>query len=277
MAVQCSVRRTCKKVIQLLITRNTAVNYKSITCLQLMWKLLTGVIAEEMHNYLEREKNSSRRTKRMQKRKSWGKGATIKDCKKRHTSLSTAWIDYRNAYDLGPHCWVNECMEMFRIAENLRTCLQKSMQQWRLSLTANGDDLGEVNLKRRIFQGDSLSSLLFVLSMVPLSLILKKVNACYKWGRKEYKLNHLLFLDGLKPYAKSEEQTNMLVRTVYVFSTDIDMDFGINKCGILTMKRVKIVKSEGMKLPDGEVMKQVGQEGYTYLDITELDKIKETK
>ena len=188
-----------------------------------------------------------------------------------------AWIDYRKAYDLVPRSWVNECMEMFGIAENLRTFLQKSMQQWRLSLTTNGEDLGEDNVKRGIFQGDSLSPLLFVLSMVSLSLILMKVNACYKWGKKEYKLNHLLFIDDLKMYAKSEEQTNTLVRTVYVFSTDIGMEFGIKKCGILTMKRGKIVKSEGIKLPDGEVMKQVGQEGYTYLDIIELDKIKETE
>ena len=151
-----------------------------------------------------------------------------------------AWIDYRKAYDLVPHSWVNECMEMFRIAQNLRTFLQKSMQRWRLSLTANGEDLGEVNVKRGIFQGDSQSPLMFVLNMVPLSLIYKKVNACYKWGKKEYKLNHLLFMDDLKLCAKGEEQTNTLVRTVYVFSTNIDMEFGIKKCGILTMKRCKM-------------------------------------
>ena len=91
-----------------------------------------------------------------------------------------AWIGYRIVYDLVPHSWVNECMEMFGIAENLRMFLQKSMEQWRLSLTENGEDLGKVNVKRGIFKGDSLSPLLFVLSMVPLSLIFKKVNACYK-------------------------------------------------------------------------------------------------
>ena len=53
---------------------NTADNCRPIICLPLMWKLLTGVIGEEMYNYLEREKNSSRRTKRIQKRKSWNKG-----------------------------------------------------------------------------------------------------------------------------------------------------------------------------------------------------------
>ena len=82
-------------------------------------------------------------------------------------------------------------------------------------------------------------------------------------------------MDELKMYAKSEEQTNTLVRTVYVLSTDIGVEFGVKKCGILTMKRGKIVKSEGIKLLDCEVIKQVGQEGYTYLGI--IDKIKETE
>ena len=40
------------------------------------------------------------------------------------------------------------------------------------------------------------------------------------------------------------------------------------------MKGGKIVKSEGIKLPDGEGMKQIEQEGYAYLGIIELDKIK---
>ena len=84
-------------------------------------------------------------------------------------------------------------------------------------------------------------------------------------------------MDDLKLYAKSEEQTNTLERTVHVFSTDIGMEFGIKKRGILTMKKGKNVKSEGIKLLDREVMKQVGQEGYIYLDIIELDTIKETE
>ena len=104
--------------------------------------------------------------------------------------------------------------------------------------------------------------MLFVLSMVLLSLIVKKVKACYKWGKKEYKLNHLLFMDDLKVYAKNEEHTNTLVTTVHVFRPNIGIEFGIKKCGVFTMKRGKIKKISGIKLQDDEVMKQVGQEGY---------------
>ena len=37
---------------------NTVENYRPVTCLPLMWKLSTGVIAEEMHNF-EQEKTNS--------------------------------------------------------------------------------------------------------------------------------------------------------------------------------------------------------------------------
>ena len=128
----------------------------------------------------------------------------LKDCKEKHTNLSMAWKDYKKAYDVVPNSWINECMEFFGTAENARNFLEKSMEQWKLSMTSNGEDLGEVDVKRGIFQGDSLSPLLFVLSMVPLLLILRKVNASYAWGKKEYKLNHLLFMDDLKLFSKSE-------------------------------------------------------------------------
>ena len=51
------------------------------------------------------------------------------------------------------------------------------MKQWKLSLRSNCEDLGEVDLKRRIFQGDSLPPPVFLWKMLPFPLILRKVNA----------------------------------------------------------------------------------------------------
>ena len=92
-----------------------------------MLKLLTGVIAEEMYNYLEREKilleqqKGCKRGSRGTKDQLLIDKTVLKDCRKRYTNLFMTWIDYRKAYDLVPHISVNDCMEMFGIAENLRT------------------------------------------------------------------------------------------------------------------------------------------------------------
>ena len=74
-------------------------------------------------------------------------------------------------------------------------------------------------------------------------------------------------MDDLKLFSKSKQQMDTLVKTVHVFSTDIAMEFRMKKCGILTMKRGKVVRSEVRKLPNSEVMKVVEKEGYTYLGI----------
>ena len=46
-------------------------------------------------------------------------------------------------------------------------------------LCSGNSELGEVEIKRGIFQGDSLSTSVFVLALIPLSLILRKAKAAY--------------------------------------------------------------------------------------------------
>ena len=84
-----------------------------------------------------------------------------------------AWKDYRKAYDMIPHRWINECLELFGVAENTKKFLVNSITKWKLELTSNGVSLGNVEIRRGIFQVDSLSPLLFVLCVVPLLLILR--------------------------------------------------------------------------------------------------------
>ena len=67
--------------------------------------------------------------------------------------------------------------------------------------------------------------------MIPLTLILRKVTACYEWDDKEFKVNHLSFMDDLKLFAKNRHQVDSLVKTVHVFSADIGMELGLSKFG----------------------------------------------
>ena len=46
-------------------------------------------------------------------------------------------------------------------------------------------------------------------------------------------------MDDLKIYAKSESQLDSLVQSLRIFSNDIGMKFGIEKCAVLVLKYVK--------------------------------------
>ena len=62
---------------------------------------------------------------------------------------------------------------------------------------------------------------------------------------------------------------------MHIFSEDIGMQYGIKKCGIHIMGRGKVIRTDGIRLPDWQGMKDIDEAGYTYLEILETDKIKE--
>ena len=87
---------------------NEPSNYRPITCLLLAWKILTGVIADDMYSFLEGRKLLPEEQKGCRER-SRGTGDLLfidrmimKEVKKRKKNLAMAWIDYRKAY-IVPH------------------------------------------------------------------------------------------------------------------------------------------------------------------------------
>ena len=76
----------------------------------------------------------------------------LREVKRRKKNLVTAWIDYKKAYDNVPHSWIQECLRIFGIAENVIGLLDQSMKTWKTELTSGNEVLGEVEIKRGIFK-----------------------------------------------------------------------------------------------------------------------------
>ena len=70
-----------------------------------------------------------------------------------------------------PHSCIIESLDLFVVAENIKSLLVNSMEKWKVMLSSGHSELGEVEIKRGIFQGDSLSLLVFVLALIPLKLM----------------------------------------------------------------------------------------------------------
>ena len=50
---------------------------------------------------------------------------------------------------------------------------------------------------------------------------------------------------------------DLLVQTIRVFSEDIVMEYGIEKCSMLVIEKRKVGKSVGMELPDSKFIKSL--------------------
>ena len=53
------------------------------------------------------------------------------------------------------------------------------------------------------------------------------------------------------------------------------MEFGVEKCATIVLKRRRLVKSYGIKQPNGKEMKSLNEgDGHKYVGVTEADEIK---
>ena len=59
------------------------------------------------------------------------------------------------------------------------------MEKWSVMLCSGNSELGEVEIKRGIFQGVSLSPLVFDLVLILLSLILRKAKTAYEFSESK--------------------------------------------------------------------------------------------
>ena len=66
---------------------------------------------------------------------------------------------------------------MYRIAKEVLKFIDKTMETWRVELTKK---ITEVKIHKGIFQGNALSSLLFVITTIPLKHLLRKYTVGYK-------------------------------------------------------------------------------------------------
>ena len=94
------------------------------------------------------------------------------------------------------------------------------MKRRMVELTCGAETLREVPIKREIFQGYVILPLLFVIAPIPLTHILRTTNPGYELRTGET-INHLLFMDDIKLYSKSEKALDSLIQTVRIFSDDI--------------------------------------------------------
>ena len=176
-----------------------------------MWKILTSQIREKIYYSLTRQgffpdkQKGCRKGSRGTAELLYIDQDILNKRKTRQKNLAMAWIDYKKAYDMVPQSWILNCLKMYKISHEVINFIEKTMQTWRVDMTAGGRSLAETKIQRDIFQGDAQSPLLFIIAMMPLNHILRKCAAGYKLSRSQEKINHLMYMDDIKLFAKMKK------------------------------------------------------------------------
>ena len=94
---------------------------------------------------------------------------------------------------------------------------------------------------------------------MPLNHILRKYTPGYKPSRSKEKINHLMYIDDIKLFAKNEKEQEILICAVRICSQNIGIEFGVEKCAMLVMKSGKRHQTGRMELPNQHMIRTLGE------------------
>ena len=256
---------------------DVAQNYRPITCLPTIFKLLTLMLTNRIYDHvtvnyiLPFEQKGCRRRARGCKDHLLLDKAIVEDCKRRKKKASYMWIDYKKAYDSVPHSWLVRILQLYKIDDTTCNFITHLMPVWRTKIHLPYDTgcivTEDITFRRGIFQGDSLSPLLFCLALAPITHMLRRAGVGYRIGGQT--VSHLLYVDDLKVFARSPEEMEKCKQIIATFSTDIRMDFGLEKCAVVHTVAGKIIDSPCVT----DIPLLSGEDNYKYLGILECDVI----
>ena len=279
----------------ILLPKNTetenAKNYRPIACQNITYKIFTGILNSFVvdhcvtNNIITLEQAGG-------KPGSWGctdqlliNKMILDEVKVHRRNLYMMWFDYKKAFDSVPHDWIIKALQLAKIPNDIIQMIKSLMTLWSTKITLIDTTTDPIDYLCGILQGDCLSLILFILSVNPLSFLLKRLPGYSVGppGNRTTKINHLFFVDDLKTYAQDTMTAKLQLDMINTFTQDIRMEFGKDKCAYIFIEKGK-KKSLGAKLTvnemelneleNGELYKYLGQdENVGYNDTLNKEKV----
>ena len=91
-----------------------------------------------------------------------------------------------------PYAWIIKALKLIgHLLPNVIALLKSTMVDLKTKLISADINLGEVNIDRAIFQGESSSPLLFIISVILLRLALRRMKQGHSFEKGKSNLNPL--------------------------------------------------------------------------------------
>ncbi|TBU12814.1 reverse transcriptase [Hamiltosporidium tvaerminnensis] len=207
-------------------------DYRPITCMSNLYKLTTKCVTKVVQIEVERRgllaENQLGTVRGVQGAKEQAL-LNIALNKEYGNNLKAAWIDVKKAYDSIDHAYLNQCIENLNLPDCILKFIRVIISKWKIDISVGPEKIMNKKIDRGILQRDSLSPLLFVLCMDPLS---RKLNEKYtkvtvQTDAESYSTIHLLFINDLKLLAKDSSTLSAMTDEAKEFLDVIGLE--INK------------------------------------------------
>ena len=187
-------------------------------------------------------------------------------------NIYTVWLDYQKAFDSVTHEWLLRSLQLAKVPLQLLSAIENLTKYWSTIASLHGTNESVINdvIKYRngISQGATLLVLLFVLCLNLLSFLLQNLKG-YSYGKsRNHTLTHNFFVDDLKLYPSSISILKKQLDHVTIFSNDIGMTFGQDKCAYIKIEKGKNttttpIETNGLTIKpiqEGESFRYLGQD-----------------
>ena len=249
--------------------------YRPITCLNTCYKLLTSSMATYM---LPRVTNTVAfpEEQRALRKGQWAcLIAQVKDLAmmldastQKNRKIHVAWIDQEKAFDSTPHDLIKEVIKSLNLPSGFTHFLLSTIDRWstRIELRVRGKvRFGPYyRIRRGVFQGDSLSPLLFIIVTSVISYNLNKLRKVRPYTRSVSRhenmiFNHQLYVDDLKQYARDKKELQAQIRITQAVNSVLGMKINDSKSAATAV--ISLSGSSDRMLPHlgaGEAYKYLG-------------------
>ncbi|GIX66147.1 reverse transcriptase [Babesia caballi] len=211
-------------------TPTSASQYRPITCMSNLYKITTKCVTEALQREIKIRglltENQMGTMRKVQGAKEHAL-ANIAINAAHNCRLYSTWIDITKAFDSVDHVVLEHVIRRLKLPNWMTNFILDTIKRWTIDIRWHKECIIEgKKIERGILQGDSLSPLLFVLCMDPLSRRLRQLYPSVQIrtsDSREFGTNHLLYIDDLKLLAKDEDVMQKMTKETEEYLTHIGL------------------------------------------------------
>lgn len=184
----------------------------------------------------------------------------------------SAWVDFKKSYDSISHRQLRRLIRTLPIHYSVVNVLLDVTKKWSVRVAVGKCTSKPIYIKRGVYQGDTISPLMFVLVTAFIAHEVKaspEVNAAAR-GRQEI----LAYMDDIKLHAATKKGLAAAIGCVRECANEVGLEMNNKKCGVYTTCAEEMEEGEeggaAVEREDAAFLPRI-RDGYKYLGIIQLD------